>query len=221
MDILPIPTTELDTVNALIAEALHGTDIAVLDEADYKLAAAKRKQCRELVAKLEETRKIYTAPLDAEKKNRMAFFAKLAAPLEEASKELMCELGKYDREQERKRAEEQRKLEAVIRAKAKADAEAAALIAIKQGKEELAERVLERAAAEPVAVPQLAPAKPIAGTGMSYRDEWRAEVVSPEQIPREFLMPDEKKIRAIVRETKGNLRILGVRIWCDKIPVQR
>ena len=53
--------------------------------------------------------------------------------------------------------------------------------------------------------------------GHSYRNEWHGEVVDAAIVPREYLMPDEKKIDKMAKATKGTVQISGVRIWKEQI----
>lgn len=55
-------------------------------------------------------------------------------------------------------------------------------------------------------------------SGIQLRERWLFEVVDPDEVPREFLMVDERLIRAEVN-TKGSLaKIPGVRIWAALKP---
>lgn len=49
--------------------------------------------------------------------------------------------------------------------------------------------------------------------GLSMRDNWCFEVVDPAAVPRQYMMPDEIKIGKVVRALKGQIDILGVRIF--------
>ena len=55
----------------------------------------------------------------------------------------------------------------------------------------------------------------------SFRTDWKAELVNPSLLPREYLMPDETKINAVVRASKGSIQIPGVRIFSVEVPVTR
>jgi len=49
--------------------------------------------------------------------------------------------------------------------------------------------------------------------GLAMRDNWCFEVVDPAAVPRQYMMPDEIKIGKVVRALKGQIDILGVRIF--------
>lgn len=62
-------------------------------------------------------------------------------------------------------------------------------------------------------VPVVAPPKATAA-GTSFRKTWKAEVVDPLLIPREYLMPNEQLLGQIAREQKENApNIPGVRFY--------
>jgi len=53
--------------------------------------------------------------------------------------------------------------------------------------------------------------------GISFLEIWKFEITDESLLPREYLMPDEKKIGQVVRATKGTLSIPGVKIYKEKI----
>lgn len=53
--------------------------------------------------------------------------------------------------------------------------------------------------------------------GLSMRDSWKFEVVDPAKVPREFLAVDDSKIRRYVQAMKGDSKIDGVRVYCEKV----
>lgn len=57
--------------------------------------------------------------------------------------------------------------------------------------------------------------------GLSLRKEWKFVIVDAKLIPREYLIPDEVKIRRIVRAMKEQANIPGVRIYSEDTVSQR
>jgi len=55
----------------------------------------------------------------------------------------------------------------------------------------------------------------------SFRTDWKAEIIDAYKLPREYLIPDETKINAIVRASRGSIQIPGVRIYSVEVPVTR
>jgi hypothetical protein len=119
--------------------------------------------------------------------------------------------------QERKRREEQARLEEAARKereKLQRQAEAAAA----KGREERA-AVLEATAAAVVAPIAQAAAPKVAG--VSFRSIWRAEVVDASLVPREYLMVDQAKLDKVAAALKGDTVIAGVKVREDRITTSR
>lgn len=137
----------------------------------------------------------------------------LTEPLERAEVEILKpSIARFNDEQERKRrAEEQR-----LRDEQKKREEDARLEEAQQledsGEKELAAAVLDA----PVTVAPVTLPEPERPAGIQYRDAWKCEIINPALIPREYLMPDEKKIGGIARALKGETQIPGVRVYCEK-----
>jgi phage-related minor tail protein len=81
----------------------------------------------------------------------------------------------------------------------------------------LAERILE----EPTFTPP-PPAVELEKTaGISYTEKWNFEITDEKLIPRDYLIPDEKKIRTIVKAMKGATNIPGVRVFDEGTVIHR
>ncbi len=52
--------------------------------------------------------------------------------------------------------------------------------------------------------------------GVSFTTVWKFEVVNVSELPREYLMPDERYIRDVVKALKGNTKIPGIRVYSDQ-----
>lgn len=55
-------------------------------------------------------------------------------------------------------------------------------------------------------------------SGIQLRERWLFEVTNPEEVPREFLMVDERLVRAEVNAKEHLAKIPGVRIWSTLKP---
>jgi len=126
-------------------------------------------------------------------------------PLEKAEGTVKRKMSEYITERMRKQREEQRRLEDEAR---KREEERRLQEAITTGDETLLD--------EPVEVPIVPMEKPEEVEGISYAALWTFEIVDANAIPRDFLMPDEKKIRQYVKAMKGAGKIPGIRIYEDK-----
>jgi hypothetical protein len=122
---------------------------------------------------------------------------------EPARIEMICRQMLSDwQDRERKRIqEEQRRLDEEAKKKAIKEAQ-------KDGDEKLAKAIETgkvAIAAEKNPEPIFNPA------GVSMREYWWAEVVDANKIPRQYLVPDMTALNAVMRATKGQAKIPGVR----------
>jgi hypothetical protein len=130
---------------------------------------------------------------------------------EQERKRREAELERIRVEQEKKRLEEEalrKAMEAENRAKAEKD-EAAC-----QAAQAEADRILAQAADEEkkIAPASIVPEAPKT-KGLAMRENWDFEIVDEAAIPREYLIPDEVKIRKIVKAMKDKTNIPGIRVF--------
>lgn len=118
-------------------------------------------------------------------------------PLKEAEKSTRKMLESYQAELDRKRREEEQKRREEEEKRRKESADST----------EVAPEP------EPAVVEEAEPPKV---DGVSYYERWTYEIEDESQIPREFLMVDEKKIRGYVQSMKGDGSIPGVKIYSEK-----
>jgi len=132
-------------------------------------------------------------------------------PLEKLEAVVKDAVKRYDEEQERKRKEE----EAAIQGKLNEERESILR------KLEIAKRADTRAALaaklETLDAIEVSVPSRVEKTEGEYTVEvWKWEVVDAAAIPREYLVPDEKRIAGVVRVMKGETRIPGVKVWSEK-----
>ncbi len=127
------------------------------------------------------------------------------------------------RERERLEAEAARKHQEEVE-KAQKEAEdlklAAAATAEARGDKEKAQVILEAQIVVTVAHPApIAVAMPVIeapkAEGTVVRHDWGYRIVDPGMIPREYLIPDEPKIKRIVKALKGETKIPGVEVYAE------
>ena len=144
-------------------------------------------------------------------------------PLEAAQRTVKGTMETYDREQERIRQEEERRLREIARKEeeerllleaieAEAAMKASGMTA-EEVKEGTAKIIEEPVYVAPVVVPKATPKV----EGMSYRTTWKFRIVNPALIPREYLVPDEVKIGGVVRALKDQCRINGVQVYSERV----
>lgn len=150
---------------------------------DYELADAFVKA----VASEEKRRRDYFKPFKQRAKqvhsDWVAAEAQSVDGLATAKTIVSKKMSKWYAEEQRKKAEEERK----------------------------AKEAAEAVGADPSAVIVQGPAVG-AGTGVSGQAEyWVYEIVDASQIPREYMIPNETKIAGVVRALKGDTNIPGVK----------
>jgi len=127
-------------------------------------------------------------------------------PLGKAEKIVKRKLGDYRTEQERKRREEEQRKLAELKAQAEDqlldDAEA-------NGDESILDEELM------IAKPELETEVP-AMKGISFTTVWHFQIVDAKQIPRDYMMPDEKKIGDVVKALKDKANIPGIRVFSEQ-----
>lgn len=118
----------------------------------------------------------------------------------------------YDHAKEKKRLEEQRRLQAVAEENARRERERLLKEAEKLKTPELKEQRLEAAAAVAAPVVEVAPVIE-RQKGEATRKIWKARVVDESLIPREWLVVDTKSLDAFARATKGIKSVSGVEFY--------
>lgn len=152
--------------------------------------------------------------LDVLKKELLDRERQIDEPLERAENQIIKPaMIQFQQLEDRKRREEEDRQ----RAEAKRREEDARLreaeVLAQDGQKELADAMLDA----PVVVAPIVIPRSETPAGISYRDSWQFEVMDVHSVPREYLTIDEKKIGGVVRALKGETRIAGVRVWCEKI----
>lgn len=176
--------------------------VAIQTDDHLKGAVAMAGQAKSLGKKIEEQRKTIIEEPSGFVKAVNAFAKDFTSKLEAIEQNL-----------KRKIADYQYKLELARR-----DAERKAQEAARKLQEQLNKEAEEKKVA-PVEVPM--PVMPKAdtvaraetGATAHVRKEWKGEIISPEEVPREFCSPDPRKIRDAVKA--GIRSIPGIRIFED------
>ena len=223
-------------------------------------ASNLRKTLKELLSRIDITRKNITKPLDEAKKNIMSLFRPIETAVENNLRHIDRSIMTYTTEQERLRLEAEAKLRKAAEAEeAKIRAEKERQERVWRDKQEAAQKEAERLAkagkAEEAAKAQAeadraaqkaeerreqaAEVQVVAPTlasnvqkvaGLSYRDNWSAEVTDLMTLVRavaegkasvNFLLPNSPALNAQARTTRDSMIVPGVKFSCEKIPVGR
>ena len=219
-----IDTVEEQQKTSVVPALCHKAVLIISNQGDYEVASTVLSEVKNRYKELDTQRKEITKPIDTAKKAVMELFRSPLELLEKAESKIKGLMIGYTNEQERKAREEQARLqrladaeaakqkkildEKIARAEAAGKAEKAELLA--QEKENIAPIIA------PVVAPQIETPK-----GVSYRDNWTAEVIDINLIPREYLVVNMQALNAVAKSTKGTLTIPGVKFISTKILASR
>lgn len=184
----------------------------ITTDVEYTAGAADLQRVKAAQKRLEETRTAITGPMNAALKRVNEFFRAPADKLVTVERTIKSRLVAYADEQERQRREAQLKADEAAR-KEREKLEAQAAKAAAAGKTEKAEQLEVRAATVVAPVVNREPPK-IAG--ITTREVWKFEITDPAQVPREYLVVDEARVRKVVQALKGDTRIAGVRVYSER-----
>lgn len=185
----------------------------VTDADSYERGAEVLRSIKTMYNEVETKRKSITSPLDQAKRQVMDLFRPFTDSLASAERTLKKRMIGWKNEQERIAREEQRKAEEAAR-KERERLERQAAKAEAEGRAARAEVLRDRAEFTVPAAP--APATPKV-SGIADRKVWRFEIVDAAKLPREYLVPDEKRIGGVVRALKGDTNIPGVRVYEEAV----
>lgn len=201
----------------VIAKDFDGYQIINNDA--YTFAGEHLKKIKALYAEVDDKRKSMTKPLDEAKKRIMDFFKGPLDKLTRVEGNIKGAMLTFQRQQEeirRKeearqqelaRKEEERRKKALEERAAKAEAKGNA-----EKAEELRQQKEEVFVPAPVIESQVQKVE-----GVKTMKVWKFRVTNAAKIPREYLCVDEKKIGAVVKATKGTLKIEGVEIYSEDV----
>lgn len=199
----PQKSYEVEARNELAK--MPGAEIAVIDPQSYEQAG---EILRNIATVKKEIKALFAEP---KKKAAEAHKAICAAENEVLAKvtarenEIRQKMSVYwQAEQKRIAAEQERKRkEAEEMARIAAEAEAA-------GDEETAAEAVAIAAVTEATVTEAPKA-----AGVSMREVWRAKVVDPDKVPREYMIVNQSALDALAKATKGSINIPGVEFVKD------
>ena len=211
---------EVEDVRVLLKNSV---EIVVHTQEENEGASKVLKQVKDRHRELEAKRKSITSPLDQAKREVQELFKKPLGMLLEAEKSIKSAMLSFVREQEEKTRKRQRQLQEEAEKRAEEERkrlEKRILNAEAKGKEEKAE-VLQRQKEKIRAVAPILAQPKVEVEGISYREQWRAEVINIDILPREYMVANQQMLDGIAQTTKGGLEIPGVKFVSHKIVVSR
>jgi hypothetical protein len=198
----PVETQALELVDTVKA-------ITVTTDAEYEVAAGWLRECAATKKRITEFFKpIVKAAHEAHKaaKDRENEALK---PVVEAESHLSRTMGDYQAACAAERREQERMLREIERQEQEAETQRIAAQYAAMGNDALADAAMNAPLpASTIKLDEFAPK--VAGT--ATLTTWTFEIVDAALIPREYLIPDEKKIGGVVRAMKDATKIPGVRI---------
>lgn len=219
-----IDTVEEQKKTSDVPALCQKAELIISNQGDYEVASTVLSEVKNRYKELDTQRKEITKPIDTAKKAVMELFRSPLELLEKAESKIKGLMIGYTNEQERKAREEQLRLQKI------ADAEAARQKKIldekiaraeASGKTEKAEELqMQKETITPIVAPIIAP-QIETPKGVSYRDNWTAEVIDINLIPREYLVVNMQALNAVAKSTKGTLTIPGVKFTSTKILASR
>jgi len=214
--------SKLDTsISVLVKDA---NNFVVNDKISNEIAVGVVKDIKSLEKEICDTfDPMIKKNLEAHRES-LAQKKKKLDPLVEAEKILKAKITAWDTEQERLRKIEAQRIEAENRKKLddeiKRREEEALEQASKMESKEMQDMVLENAIETPVEVPNLeeVPEKEKV-QGSSFKINYKYKIIDITKINREFLIPDEVKIGALVRNMKKDAESIigGIEVYEEKV----
>lgn len=174
-------------------------EITITNQDEFLQAGDVLKLCKDKIKEVDEERKSYTAPLDEAKKRLMAKAKAITEPIEAYIEKLNKAMSDWHIIQDKKRQEEEAKLEAERQTKIKELSEA--------GKMPTPED-LDIMAKQPEIESTKTTRGNIATTSMV--ETWDFEIINAEEVERQYCSPDEKLIRQAIKN--GVREIKGIKI---------
>jgi len=194
--------------------ALKFQDFKVTTQEQYTTAGDYLRSIKQSSKKLEDLRVSLTRPLDDSKKRIMDLFRTPLEKLIQAELTLKRGMLGYQQEQERKRREEEDRLQEIARKEAERLSRRADKAEDKGNiakAEELRLKSQETASITPFVAPTIQKAE-----GTSTKKIWKYEIINEDLIPRKYLTPDLLQIGKEVRACGETLTIPGIRIFSEE-----
>lgn len=178
---------------------------------EYALAGSKEDEIRGLEKDLEVEYK--THPIIIQARNLQTMKSDLAKLLEDSRKSIKGKRIAYDEIQERKRRDEERRLQEAAQKLADEEKLKEALAAEKSGDKKAAQSIIE----QEITVPTIILPKDTQKAGAPTRTIWAFQIDNPNLIPREYCVPDQAALNARAKADKEATDIPGGRAFSRKV----
>lgn len=210
-----LPANTQDVTQEALSIPDQVAALRIMDAPSYEYAAEFWKQIGDLMKKVDESFDPIITRAHQAHKEALAQKAKIYNPLDKARREVKGMMEAFDREQERLRQEEAARIREALRREEEERRLAEAVQAEQEGDKDMAEAIMDEAPyVPPVILPK---ATPKVSGGPVFRTVWKAKVVNPTLVPREYLMVDETKLNRLAAVMKGNFKVPGVEFYSQRV----
>lgn len=184
---------------------------AINNDADYEACALEMKADTAFARTVESGRKQMTEPLNVAVKQINARWMPAGDKAEKAREIRSKRMGEY---QNAKQAE-QRRLQQLADEEAQKQRRALEMRSQKADAAGNVDKAIALAQQAGMTVAAVIRTDAPKITGQSVREVWQFQIVDVTKIPREYLMPDEKKLGQFARMMKADASLAGVRFYSE------
>lgn len=207
------PTELADEVPAIVE---WSKNLTIANADDYQEAADRLKQIKSLSKKIADFFTPLKRSADAAKKAILDREKEQLKPLDAAEANAKRVMMAYLHEEQRKALEAKRKAQAEADERARREREALEKKAAAAKKPETVAKYAE-AAASVVAPVIHVPADVPKVEWISTRKVWKAQVIDAAEVPREFLIVDQKALDSYAKSFQERAKVPGVRFYTEEI----
>lgn len=200
--------TELRSANDQATQFLAQASRAITNAEEYARGADFLKAIKRAQKDLADRKATILRPLAESERAVRAQFRAPEESLSQAESALKRGMLAFQRAEEEKRLAAQRGAEELARK----ERERLARLAAKAEQRGAAEKAAEFAVREAAIVAPIVPIAAPKAVGVAIRKDYTFEITDLSALPREYLAPDETKIRKVVRAMGADTNIPGVRV---------
>lgn len=200
----------------IIAEEARG--LVVSNNEQYQGAMDFLRKIKNKFLGLDTLRKSITKPIDLSKERIMELFRPSLEILKQAEEITKKVALTYQQEQEKKRREDEARLQELARREEERKRKALEERAVKaeeKGNLGKAEELRQKAEEVSVPIPIIASQVPKI-EGVVIKTLWKYRIIDPNLVPREYLVINEKMLQQIATATKGTLKVDGVEFYSEE-----
>ncbi len=187
--------------------------LEITKQGEYENEGLRLQIIKKQYKEIESKRKELIKPFQDATKRLNEFFKNPLNLLKEAEDSIKKAMLKYQRKIEEERIKEQKKLDEIAERERK-KLEKRAEKYREKGNEEKANELFEEATFVPhhkiVKMPEKI-------EGIQTRDNWKFRIIDVNKLPREYMIPDEKRLGEIARAGKGLVKIEGVEFYNEPV----